>query len=186
MAFLSRLSPWSALTDLERQMDSLMKGVFGTGGFEALRPQRTGGAWVPAVDVFSREADLVVRAELPGVDPEKDVDITVTDGVLRIRGQRRSEHRDERENYFRMETTYGSFERSIPLPEGVDVEGIKATHRNGVLEVVVPGAAQIAPAKRIPVQVEGGAAQPAIEAQAGEAAPAEKAEGASAGESQAA
>ena len=180
MALLSRLSPWSALTDLERQMDQLVKGMFGTTGFDAFRPQLNGNAWVPAVDVFSRDTDLVIRAELPGVDPEKDVDITVADGMLHIRGQRQSEHRDERKNYFRMETTYGSFERSIPLPEGVAIDDIKATHRNGVLEVVVPGAAQIAPAKRIPVHVEGGTAQPAIEAQSGEGASAEQGEDAQA------
>jgi HSP20 family protein len=156
MALLSRLSPWSALTDLERQMDQLVKGVFGETGFDT--PRLTGGrqakAWMPAVDVFSRNSDLVVRAELAGVDPEKDIDITAEDGVLRIRGQRRYENRDEGANYFRIETSYGSFERSVPLPEGVNPDDIKAVHRNGVLEVVVPNAAQMATAKKIPVQLE--------------------------------
>jgi HSP20 family protein len=104
----------------------------------------------------------VVRAELPGVDAEKDVDIQVADGVLTIRGQRRAEHRDEGTSYFRMETSYGAFERSIPLPEGVNPDDIKATHKQGILEVVVPGAAQVAPARKIAVQVEGGPAQKAI------------------------
>ena len=165
MAFLSRYNPWSALSDLERQMDQLMKGVFrGTG----LGTQQA-KAWAPAVDVFSRESDLVIRAELPGVDPAKDVDITVEDGALRIRGQRKSEHRDEGANYFRMETSYGAFERTIPLPDGVNIDDIKAVHKHGVLEVVVPGAAQIAPAKRIPVQLEDSGAQQSIEAQATQA-----------------
>lgn len=166
MALLSRFSPWSAFTDLERQMDQLVKAAFRGIGFG--EPAQA-AAWTPAVDVFSRDNDLVIRAELPGVDPEKDVDITVAGGVLRIHGQRQSEHRDEGADYFRMETSYGAFERSIPLPEGVNVDDIKAVHRNGILEVVVPGAAQIAPAKKIPVQLEGaGAQQQTIEAQATE------------------
>lgn len=176
MALLSRLSPWSALTDLERQMDQLVKGVFGETGFDT--PGLTGGGrqakvWMPAVDVFSRDSDLVIRAELAGVDPEKDIDITAEDGVLRIRGQRRYENRDEGANYFRMETSYGSSERSVPLPEGVNPDEIKAVHRNGVLEVVVPNAAQIATAKRIPVQLEQSQPdQQTIEAREPEAAPA--------------
>ena len=165
MAFLSRYNPWSALTDLERQMDQLMKGVFRGAGLGSQQAK----AWTPAVDVFSRESDLVIRAELPGVDPAKDVDISVEDGVLRIRGQRKSEQRDEGANYFRMETSYGAFERNIPLPDGVNIDDIKAAHKNGVLEVVVPGAAQIAPATRIPVQLEDSGAQHTIEAQATQA-----------------
>ncbi|HEU4868635.1 MAG TPA: Hsp20/alpha crystallin family protein [Actinomycetota bacterium] len=172
MALLSRLSPWSALSDLERQMDQLVKGVFGETGFDT--PQRIAGrqakAWMPAVDVFSRDSDLVIRAELAGVDPEKDVEITAEDGVLRIRGQRHYENRDEGANYFRMETSYGSFERSVPLPEGVNPDDIKAVHRNGVLEVVVPNAARIATARKIPVQIdEGQAQQQTIEAKPEEA-----------------
>lgn len=165
MAVLSRLSPWSALADLERQMDSLVKGVFKGDGFGSRRRPESPGSWVPAVDVFSRDSDLVIRADLPGVDPASDVDITVTDGVLRIRGQRRVENKDEGADYFRLETSYGSFERIIPLPEGVNPDDIKATHQKGILEVVVPGAALTAPARKIPVQVQADSA-PAIEAQA--------------------
>lgn len=170
MALLSRLSPWSALTDLERQMDQLAKALFRGSGVEgSAEARQPAAAWVPAVDVFARDNDLVIRADLPGVDPEKDVDITVADGMLNIRGQRRSEHRDEGKNYFRMETSYGAFSRSIPLPEGVNIDDIKAVHKQGTLEVVVPGAAQISPAKKIPVQLEGAGAQQTIEAQATQA-----------------
>ncbi|HVL51567.1 MAG TPA: Hsp20/alpha crystallin family protein [Actinomycetota bacterium] len=168
MALLSRYNPWSALTDLERQMDQLMRGVFRGAAQESRQESKP---WTPAVDVFTRDSDLVIRAEIPGVDPAKDIDITVADGVLRIRGQRRSEQRDEGANYFRMETSYGAFERSIPLPDGVNVDDIKAAHKNGVLEVVVPGAAQIAPARRIQVELgDESGGQEAIEAQATESA----------------
>ena len=167
MALLSTMSPWAALSDLQREMNQLMRSVFGnTGLTEAPRlTQQAARTWTPAVDVFSRQGNLVVRAELPGVDPEKDVDIQVADGVLTIRGQRRAEQRDEGTNYFRMETTYGAFERSIPLPDGVNPDDIKATHKQGILEVVVPGAAQVAPARKIPVQVEESPSQKAITAE---------------------
>jgi HSP20 family protein len=167
MALLNALSPWSALSDLQREMNQLMRSVFGTAGWgtnglaESPRPLTT-RTWTPAVDVFSRRGDLVVRAELPGVNAEKDVDISVADGVLTIRGQRRAEHREEDNDFFRMETTYGAFERTIPLPEGVNPDDIKATHKQGILEVVVPGAARLAPVKKIPIQIVDGA-QKAIE-----------------------
>jgi HSP20 family protein len=167
MALLSTMSPWAALSDLQREMNQLVRSVFGNTGFtDAPRlNQQASKAWTPAIDVLSRDGNLLVRAELPGVDAEKDVDIQVADGVLTIRGQRRAEHRDEGANYFRMETAYGAFERSIPLPEGVNPDDIRATHKQGILEVIVPGAAQSAPVRRIPVQVEEGPAQKAITAE---------------------
>lgn len=147
-----------------------MRRVFGGYGSEpGDRRMVSTNAWAPAVDVFARDDDLVVRAELPGVDPEKDVEITVENGMLRIRGERRTEQREERENYFHMETSYGSFERQIPLPDGVDAEGITAVHKQGILEVTVPGGAQVSAAKKIPVQLEQGNGQKIIEAQPAEA-----------------
>lgn len=169
MALLSTLSPWSALSDLQREMNDVIRSVFGrndlglAGTTDASRTAvRT---WTPAVDVFSRNGDLVVRAELPGIDAEKDVDIQVADGVLTIRGQRRAEQRDDGTNYFRMETTYGAFERSLPLPDGINPADIRATHRQGILEVVVPGAAQVAPSRKIPIRVEEAPAHKAIESE---------------------
>lgn len=155
MAFLSRLSPLSMLSDLQREMDQLTRSIFqqsleqGSSG-----PAPATRAWAPAVDVLIRDGDLIVRAELPGVDPERDVDISVSDGVLHIRGERRSEQRDEGDNYLRLESSYGAFERNIPLPESVNVDAIKAVHKQGVLEVTVPGAARAAPARRIPVELQ--------------------------------
>ena len=167
MAILSRLSPWSALADLQREMDQLVGSVFGgNGGLEGSprAPREVARAWAPAVDVFSRGGDLVVRAELPGVDPEKDVEINVSDGVLHIRGERRTEQRHEDTNYFRMESSYGAFARSIPLPDGSDIDGIKAVHDKGILEVVVPVSAQVAQTRKIPVQIQAASPQQTIEA----------------------
>jgi HSP20 family protein len=111
--------------------------------------------WVPAVDVLTRGEDLVVRAELPGIDPEKDLDIGLQDNVLRIRGERRHEERTEGEGTYRLESRYGSFERSVLLPEGVKDGDISATYENGILEIVVPKAARQDGAKKIPIQVGG-------------------------------
>lgn len=151
----ARLAPWSALSDLQREMDSLVRTVFGgdSAEGEGKSPQR-GGGWAPAIDLFGRGDDLVVRVDLAGVDPEKDVDISVVDGILRVRGERKFDQRQEGTNYFRIESRYGAFERSIPLPDGVKVDDIKAVHRHGVLEVVIPMAAQMPSVRKIPVQVE--------------------------------
>ncbi len=170
MASLVRFNSWPTFVGMQRDLDRAWRRIFGGYGLEPDEwPGLTARAWAPAVDVFARDNDLLVRAELPGVDPEKDVEITVEDGVLRIRGERKSEHREERDNYFHVETSFGSFERSIPLPEGVNTEEIKAVHKQGILEVIVPGAGQAPVPKKIPVQLEEGNGQQAIEAQQTEA-----------------
>jgi HSP20 family protein len=124
----------------------LPRSVFGT--------DRNGGtprSMIPAVDTFTRGDDVVVRAELPGVDPEKDLDISFQDNVLKIHGERRREDRADEEGYQRFESSYGSFERTIPLPEGVNADDIKASYERGILEVVVPNAAKVSSPKKIAV-----------------------------------
>ena len=147
---LVRWSPWQGLYEAQRDMDLLMRRVFGS-----LDRPTTGGAraWVPAVDVFSRENDLVIRAELPGIDPERDVDISLQDGVLTIRGERRHEERTEADgSAYRLESSYGAFERSIALPEGLKADDIEASYENGILEVLVRGAAEQTAPRKIPVR----------------------------------
>lgn len=90
------------------------------------------------VEEFVDDKTLVVRAELPDVDPDKDVDVTVTDGVLTIRAERQEKEEHKDKDRFRSEFRYGSFSRSIPLPEGVKEEDIKASYTDGVLEVRTP------------------------------------------------
>ena len=92
---------------------------------------------MPKVDVVDREAEVVVRAELPGV--EKDgVELTVTDHTLILRAQTRHEEKEEKGEYFRHEMTHGEFQRTLELPEAVDQEKARATFRNGVLQVTLP------------------------------------------------
>ena len=98
--------------------------------------------FVPVCDVFASDADLVVRVELPGVDPAKDVTIEVQDDVLVIRGERSLRKEIDEEDYYLMESSYGLFERRLPVPEGVEGTAISAAYTNGVLEVVLPGAAK--------------------------------------------
>ena len=86
------------------------------------------------VEEFTRDGRFVVRAELPGIDPEKDVDVSVTDGMLTIRAERKEEHTEER----RSEFVYGRFVRTLTLPSGVDESAITAEYKDGILEVSVP------------------------------------------------
>ena len=108
--------------------------------------------WAPAIDVVTKDGDLVVRAELPGVKQE-DVDITLQNNVLTISGERKAEQEEERGGYFVRERRYGSFSRSLTLPEGLDESKVHARYDNGVLEVTVEGAAAVQEPKRI--QIEG-------------------------------
>ncbi len=147
---LTRWAPWQGLFDMQRDMDLLTRRFFGS---ELPLSRRS---WVPAIDVFHREKDLVVRCELPGIDPEKDVEITLNENVLTIHGERRYEERQNANGGSRFESGYGSFSRSVVLPDGVTENDIQATYVNGILEVVVPGVLQMTEPKRISIEVGSG------------------------------
>jgi HSP20 family protein len=102
------------------------------------------------VDEFLDDGTLVLRAELPGIDPEKDVELSVRDGMLCIEAQRREEEDTEEKGFVRRELRYGSLSRMLPLPEGVAETDITATYQDGILEIRVP-APQPAPATKIPI-----------------------------------
>jgi HSP20 family protein len=104
------------------------------------------------VEEFTEGDELVVRSEMPGIDPEKDVDIQVTDQTLRLRAERRQESKVEEKGRYRSEFQYGSFVRTIPLPAGATDADVKATYKDGILEVRIPVNRQAAEATRIPVQ----------------------------------
>ena len=90
------------------------------------------------VEEFVDDKTLVVRAELPGVDPDKDIEVTISDGVLHIRAERQEKEEHTDKNRYRSEFRYGSFTRNVPLPEGIKDEDIKASYTDGVLEVRTP------------------------------------------------
>ena len=91
-----------------------------------------------AVEEFTEDGFLVVRAEVPGIDPDKDVDITVLDGLLTISAQRTEKEETTDRHFHRRELRYGSFARSIPIPDGVDEDKVTASYKDGILEVRVP------------------------------------------------
>lgn len=94
-------------------------------------------AWSPKIDVFERDNRLVTRVDLPGMKKE-DLSVEVTDGHLALYGERKRETEEKKDNFYRSEREYGSFYRTVPLPEGVKLEDVKATFSEGVLEVSVP------------------------------------------------
>jgi HSP20 family protein len=93
--------------------------------------------WSPEVEVFQKNNELTIRADLPGLK-RNDVKVDVTDNQIHIQGERKHEHEEERDGYYRSERGYGSFYRAIPLPEGTITDQAKATFRDGVLEIRMP------------------------------------------------
>jgi HSP20 family protein len=137
----------SRFSRMDRLFDEWMRSL------PMRRPFGFGWDW-PGEDLIRideyREGDTeVIRAELPGIDPEKDVELTVSEGMLRISAERRVEEKTEDLGYVRHELRYGSMRRTLPLPEGVSESDISATYRNGILEirVKVPERAETAPTK---------------------------------------
>ncbi len=134
------LDVWDEFMAMQRRMDDLFRTYLGPRArttFPAL-PEGIRRPFVPVCDVFGREGDLVVHLEVPGIDPEKDVTIQVEDDVLVIRGERSTKEEVADKDFYRMESSYGSFERRLPIPEGVKEDDIVATYADGVLEVVLP------------------------------------------------
>jgi HSP20 family protein len=95
------------------------------------------GAWTPAVDIYEDEKAITLKAELPDMD-EKNLDVKVEEGMLTIKGERKFENEEKKENFHRIERRYGSFERTFALPETVDADNISAKYEKGVLKVVAP------------------------------------------------
>ena len=114
-----------------RDVDRLFDAFFGNRGEQQTR------SWVPAIDLVEAEDHFVLKADLPGLS-EEDVSIEVQDGTLRISGERKAEHESHERGWYRIERSYGAFNRSLTLPEGVDAERISANFDRGVLEVRIP------------------------------------------------
>jgi len=107
--------------------------------------------WSPAVDIYETENELVVKADLPGVN-DKDIDVRVENNTLTVRGERQFKTEVKEDNYLRVERTYGSFSRSFSLPNTVNTEAITAEYKNGVLSVQLPKRAESKP-KQVKVNV---------------------------------
>jgi HSP20 family protein len=136
--------------EMNRLLDEMMGGTAGPARKSGLQ-QEAATEWAPALDALTKDSDLVIRAELPGVKQE-DVDISLHDNVLTISGERKDEQDEERGGYHIRERRYGSFRRSVALPEGIDESKISARYEDGVLEVRVQGGAVAREPKRIQIQ----------------------------------
>ena len=144
MTMLARFDPWRELNRTQDEMSRLLDERFGVRAGESL-------GWTPATDVYEDEEGLSLKFDLAGVEP-KDVDIRFENGVLTIKGERKLENEDKKENYHRVERSYGAFNRSFSLPPTVDAERIKAESKSGVLVVSLPKKAEAKP-KSIQVKV---------------------------------
>lgn len=131
-----RWDPFGEMLSMQREMDRLF-GRLGVG--RVAEGAGSDIAWMPRIDVKTTGDDMVVYAEIPGMERD-DIDIEVTDGVLIIRGERKFQKETTEEGWVIRERSYGSFERSLVLPEGVEADKITADYKDGVLEVHVPKA----------------------------------------------
>jgi len=148
--------PFMGLTGWERDMDRMLEDFFGrrTRPWWPERWFRTDelGVRIPAVDVFEEKDDIVVKAELPGMEKE-NIEVNLTDHSLTIKGEKKKEEEVKEENYYRSERSYGSFMRTVDLPKDVRADKIKAAFKNGILEVRMPKTEE-AKSKEIKVKVE--------------------------------
>jgi HSP20 family protein len=146
---LVRWEPVRELTSLQNDMNRLFNTFFDTPstGNGGNTPRR----WIPAMDLVETDEHFVLKADLPGL-AEEDVNLEVEDNVLTVSGERKAEHEDKREGYVRVERAYGSFRRSLTLPEGIDPEGVSASFDKGVLEVRIPKPEARKP-RRVAIQV---------------------------------
>ena len=143
---LNRWEPFRGAATLQEQVNRLFGNVLEHAGEESSLT-----SWAPAVDIYETEHELVVKADLPDVDP-KELDIRVENNLLTIRGERKFEKKVNDENYLRVERAYGSFSRSFSLANTVNSEAIKADYQNGVLTLTIPKREEAKP-KQIKVNV---------------------------------
>jgi HSP20 family protein len=132
-----RWDPFREMTNFEDQVNRLWRGVA-----DGKRQE----SWLPAVDVFDTKEAVVLKAELAGMKPD-DIQIEVEDNVLTIKGERRFAEKVEEDRYYRIERRFGSFQRSLALPQGVKADDIQASYEDGILEVRVPKAEEEQPRK---------------------------------------
>jgi HSP20 family protein len=137
------------LVDVQKQMNRFFDDFFG--GF-GLRTGETTQEWMPEVDVAETDSEILVKAEIPGIDA-KDVDVTIAGNTLAIRGEKREEREEDGRNWYRHERRFGSFQRIIDLPVPVDADKVKAEYRNGVLSLSIPKREE-ARSRTIKVQVK--------------------------------
>ena len=136
---ITRYEPWSLLHQLHRELDRARECANGDGSTATAE-------WAPAVDIKEESDKFVLQADLPGVKPE-EIDISMEDGVLTVRGEKKTEAKTEKEGYKRVERTYGTFYRRFSLPDTANPDAISAKSNHGVLEIVIPKREAVQPKK---------------------------------------
>ncbi len=152
MGMAWEVAPWKPFGELEKmrgEMDRLWDSFFET---RPLKQRGTPEAWMPSLDVSETKGEIVVKAELPGIDP-KEIDLSLSDGVLSIKGEKRQEKEEKEADYHLVERSYGSFTRLVRLPKDVKGDKISATYKDGVLRVTLPKSEE-AKKKEIKIKVE--------------------------------
>ncbi len=137
-----RWDPFRDLSMLQDRMNRLFEDV-GRSGWRHDEPAAT-TTWSPAVDIFETDGDIVVKAELPGMD-RKDITLHLENNILTLKGERRFEKETKEENYHRVERAYGGFSRAFSIPATVDEEKIRADYKDGVLKIILPKKDQAKP-----------------------------------------
>ncbi len=168
-----RFDPFRELDRLQNEVNRLFEGYNSNADVPAPTRQNSGGgaalmarAWAPVVDIAETQNEVVLRAELPGLKQD-DIDIELTGDTLTLRGERKFENEERKDNFVRVERSYGRFQRSFTLGVPVQNDQVSATYRDGVLEIHLPKSEQTRP-RKVQVSVSGGEnAQPAVEAGSG-------------------
>jgi HSP20 family protein len=157
-SFITRWDPFRDLVQLQDRVNRLFQESTGTAGREE---EFATSSFVPPVDIYENEHNIVLKLEVPGVD-QKDLDIRIENNTITIRGERKFEKETKEENYHRVERRYGSFQRSFGLPNTVNPEQVTADYDNGILTVTLAKRAEAKP-KQIRVNVGSGNEQKTIE-----------------------
>jgi HSP20 family protein len=145
---MERWEPFRSGADIQTEVNRLFDNFFGRPAGGA---HQSGRAWAPAVDMYETKDDLMLTVELPGVR-EKDVTVSITGDLLVIKGERRFEQEVKEQSLLHVERTYGKFERLIQLPMPVRSDKVKATYRDGVLEIQLPKVEAVKP-KEIKIDI---------------------------------
>jgi len=136
---------------MNQLLDPLFRG-FDLAPVGALEDRYAG--FSPSVDVRESDEEFTIKAEIPGID-EKDVEVLVSDDTVTLKGEKKEEQEDKGKDYYRLERSYGSFHRVIPLPKGVNLEKVEATFKNGILTVKLPKTEEAqSKGKKIPITAE--------------------------------
>jgi HSP20 family protein len=142
------LTPWTGLSTMKKEMDRLFER-FWEGDFPEFPAM---GDWAPALDVSETKEAVVVKAEVPGMDP-KDIQLSLQDQTLVLKGEKKQAKEEKEEHYYRAERSYGAFVRTVRLPANVDASKVAAAFKNGLLTVTLPKAAA-AKGTTIPIKAE--------------------------------